>query len=139
MPIRTVIDSCVLRTAFEGIEGEDNKKALAVLDDTDREFIAVDFVALETIPKPTFNRRQEQVLIFSTFFNEAPIHAEVSTVVTNLAIELGSVYDLDPMDALIVSSAIISGADELITMEKPTKPMFRVKSIKIISLYSRNQ
>lgn len=136
MPIRTVIDSCVLRAAFEGEDGEINERALAVLDDTDREFIAVDFVALETIPKPTFHRRQEQVLIFNTFFDEAPLHAEVSTEVTNLAIRLGSDYDIQPMDALIVSSAIISGADELITMEKPTKPMFKVKAVKVISLQS---
>ena len=136
MPVRTVIDSCVLRSAFEGEEGEINKRALAVLDDTDREFIAVDFVALETIPKPTFNKRQEQALIFRTFFEEAPLHAEVSTAVTNLAMKLGCDYDIDPMDALIVSSAIVSGADELITMEKPTKPMFRVKSVKVISLQS---
>lgn len=136
MPIRTVIDSCVLRTAFEGEDGDINKRALAVLDDTDRDFIAVDFVALETIPKPTFHKRQDQVLIFSTFFDEAPLHAEVSTEVTNLAIKLGSDYDIQPMDALIVSSAIVSGADELITMEKATKPMFKVKSVKVISLQS---
>jgi len=94
MPVRTVIDSCVLRTAFEGEEGEINKRALAVLDDTDREFIAVDFVALETIPKPTFNKRQEQALIFRTFFEEAPLHAEVSTEVTNLAIKLDVIMTL---------------------------------------------
>lgn len=136
MPIRTVLDSCVLRTAFEGEEGDINKRALSVLDDTDREFIAVDFIALETIPKPTFYNRQDQVLIFSTFFTEAPHRAEVSTKVTKLAIELASEYDIQPMDALIVSSAIISGADELITMEKPTKPMFKVKAVKVISLQS---
>jgi len=136
MPIRTVIDSCVLRAAFEGVEGEDNKKALAALDDTNREFIAVDFVALETIPKPTFTKREEQVLLFQAFFDEAPLHAEVSPKITTLAIQLASEHDITPIDALIVSSAIIGGADELITMEKPTKPMFRVKAVKVTSLQS---
>src|SRR3989339_663308 len=136
MPIRTVIDSCVLRAALEGVEGEDNKKALAALDDTNREFIAVDFVALETIPKPTFTKREEQVLLFQAFFDEAPLHAEVSPKITTLAIQLASEHDITPIDALIVSSAIIGGADELITMEKPTKPMFRVKAVKVTSLQS---
>jgi predicted nucleic acid-binding protein len=136
MPIRTVIDSCVLRAAFEGVEGEDNNKALAVLDDTNREFIAVDFIALETIPKPTFNKREEQALLFQSFFDEAPLHAEVSSEITTLAIQLASEHDITPIDALIVSSAIIGGADELITMEKPTKPMFRVKAVKVTSLQS---
>lgn len=136
MPIRTVIDSCVLRAAFEGEECEANKKALAVLDDTNREFIAVDFVALETIPKPTFTKREEQVLLFQAFFDEAPLHAEVSSEITILAIQLASEHDIAPMDALIVSSAIIGGADELITLEKPTKPMFNVKAVKVTSLQS---
>jgi len=136
MPILTVIDSCVLRAAFEGVEGEDNNKALAVLDDTNREFIAVDFVALETIPKPTFTKREEQALLFQAFFDEAPLHAEVSSKITTLAIQLASEYDITPIDALIVSSAIIGGADELITMEKRTKPMFKVEAVKITSLQS---
>jgi hypothetical protein len=136
MSIRTVIDSCVLRAAFEGIGGEDNKKALAVLDDTNREFIAVDFVALETIPVPTFNKRYDQVHLFQSFFDNAPLRAEVSAGVTALAIQLASVHGIGPTDALIVSSAIIGGADEMITMEKPTKPMFRVNEVKITSLYS---
>jgi predicted nucleic acid-binding protein len=136
MSIRTVIDSCVLLSAFEGVEGEDNNKALAVLDDTNREFIAVDFIALELIPKPTFNKREEQSLFFKSFFDDAPLHAEVSSGITTLAIQLASEHDIAPMDALIVSSAIIGGADELITMEKPTKPMFRVKAVKVTSLQS---
>lgn len=136
MPILTVIDSCVLRAAFEGVEGEANKKALAVLDDTNREFIAVAFVALETIPKPTFTKREKQAILFQAFFDEAPLHAEVSSKITTLAIQLASEYDITPMDALIVSSAIIGSADELITMEKRTKPMFRVKAVKITSLQS---
>jgi len=136
MPILTVIDSCVLRAAFERGEGEDNNNPRAVRDDTNRECIAVDFVALETIPKPTFTKREEQALLFQAFFDEAPLHAEVSSKITTLAIQLASEYDITPIDALIVSSAIIGGADELITMEKRTKPMFKVKAVKITSLQS---
>ncbi|MBU0482832.1 MAG: type II toxin-antitoxin system VapC family toxin [Proteobacteria bacterium] len=137
MSIRTVIDSCVLIAAFQGEEGDANKKALAVLDDTNREFIAVDFVELETIPKPSFTKREEQVQLFQAFFDEAPIHAEVSSEITTHAIKLASLYDIGPMDALIVSSAVICKADEIITLEKPTMPMFSAKEIKITSLHSK--
>lgn len=135
MSIRTVVDSCVLRTAFQG-EGEANRKALDVLDDTNREFMAVDFVALEVIPKPIFNKFQEQADFYKSFFDDAPIHVEITSDVTKLALQLASKHDIGPMDSLIVSSAIIGNADELITMEKPTKPMYKVKEVKVISLYT---
>lgn len=133
-PIRTVIDSDVLRYAFQGFEGEENLKALEVLDDQNREFVAVDFVSLELIPKPTFNRREDEVQLYQSFFSLAPVRAEVSSSTTSLAMRLAATHDINPMDALIVSSAIISNADEFITFEKPTKPMFRVKEIKVTSL-----
>jgi hypothetical protein len=136
MSIRTVIDSCVLRVALEG-EGEANRKAIETLNDTNRKFMAVDFVALEVIPKPIFNKIQDQALFYKLFFDEAPIHVEVTSDVTNLALQLASEHNIGPMDSLIVSSAIIGGADELITMEKPTKPMYKVKEVKIISLYTQ--
>lgn len=135
MSIRTVIDSCVLRAALEGV-GEANRKALEALDDTNREFMAVDFVALEVIPKPIFNKVQDQACFYQSFFDEAPIRVEVTSDVTNLALRLASEHNIGPMDSLIVSSAIIGGADELITMEKPTKPMFNVKALKVTSLQS---
>jgi predicted nucleic acid-binding protein len=135
MAIRTVIDSCVLRNALEG-KGEVHRKALEVLDDSNREFMAVDFVALELIPKPIFQKFQDQAVFYQSFFDNAPLHIEVTSDITKLALKLASEHDIGPMDSLIVSSAIISGADEFITTEKPTKPMHKVKEIKITSLYT---
>ncbi len=135
MSIRTVIDSCVLRVALEG-KGEENRKALEALDDINRVFMAIDFVALELIPKPIFNKFKEQACFYKSFFDDAPIHVEVTSDVTSLALRLASEHNIGPMDSLIVSSAIIGGADELITMEKPTKPMHKVKELKVTSLYT---
>jgi hypothetical protein len=41
------------------------------------------------------------------------------------------------MDALHVACAIVGGADEFITFEKPSKPFFRIPSevLRIRSLY----
>jgi hypothetical protein len=38
------------------------------------------------------------------------------------------------MDALHLAAALSIGAEEFITTEKPTKPMFRVSSINVISI-----
>jgi len=38
------------------------------------------------------------------------------------------------MDALHVAAALQIQADELITTEKPTKPMHRVREIQIVSI-----
>jgi predicted nucleic acid-binding protein len=135
MSILTFIDSCVLINAVQGV-GEANRKALEILDDEDRKFIVSDFVLLEVIPKPTFNKIQDQVSFYQSFFNDVSTSIEISTAITTLAIQLSSEYDVAPMDSLIVSSAIVGRADELITMEKPTNPMHRVKEIKVISLYT---
>ncbi len=58
-----------------------------------------------------------------------------SPQITQSALELAEKYNLSPMDALHVSSALVAGVDELVTMEKPTKPICRVKEVKVVSFY----
>jgi len=41
---------------------------------------------------------------------------------------------LSGMDALHVAAAVLMGADELATIEKPTKSIHRTQSIKVISI-----
>ena len=38
------------------------------------------------------------------------------------------------MDSIHVATALPAGADEFISVEKPTRPMFRVRDIHMISL-----
>lgn len=54
--------------------------------------------------------------------------------ITQDAYQLACTYGIAAMDALHVAAALQIKADELITTEKPTKPMHRVKEIQIISL-----
>ncbi len=44
-------------------------------------------------------------------------------------------YGLAAMDALHIAAAISVGAEEFITTEKPTKPMYRVTGLKVVSLF----
>ncbi|AHJ28173.1 hypothetical protein NSP_18400 [Nodularia spumigena CCY9414] len=39
------------------------------------------------------------------------------------------------MDALHVAAALSVGAEEFVTREKKTKPMFRVSSLKVVSIF----
>ncbi len=43
-------------------------------------------------------------------------------------------YGLSAMDALHIAAAISVGAEEFIITEKPTKPMYRVTGLKVVSL-----
>jgi predicted nucleic acid-binding protein len=48
--------------------------------------------------------------------------------------EIAGTYGLAAMDALHVAAALEIQADELITTEKQTKPMHRVREIQIVSI-----
>jgi hypothetical protein len=41
------------------------------------------------------------------------------------------------MDALHVAAAVLVGATEFITNEKPEKSIHRTKSIQVVSIYSK--
>ncbi|NCR05752.1 MAG: nucleic acid-binding protein [Microcystis aeruginosa LG13-03] len=111
---KAYIDSGVLITAFQGIQSA-SIKAYQILNDENREFASSRFVQLEVLPKATFNKQQEEIEFYETFF---------------LAVN----YWATEMDALHVAAALQIQADELITTEKPTKPMHRVREIQIVSI-----
>ena len=49
---------------------------------------------------------------------------------------LAAQYGLAGPDALQIAAAMRQGVEEFITSEKPGKPMFRVKRIRVVSLFS---
>jgi predicted nucleic acid-binding protein len=122
-----------LITAFQGIQAV-SIKANQILNDENREFASSRFVKLEVLPKATFNKQQDEAEFYETFFS-AVIHwaTDLEEIIQN-AEQLACTYGLAAMDALHVAAALQIQADELITTEKPTKPMHRVKSIQIISI-----
>jgi hypothetical protein len=54
----------------------------------------------------------------------------------NEAETIAARYGLAGPDALQIAAAIRLGVEEFVTTEKPGKPMFRVKELKVISIYS---
>ena len=53
---------------------------------------------------------------------------------TQSAYQLACTYGLSGLDALNVAAAILLEADEFITTEKSTKPMYRVPDIQFVTV-----
>ena len=134
---RTYIDANILIAAFRGEEPL-AQRALRVLDDPDRKLVVSDYLRLEVLPKPTFQKRQEEINFMQAVFDGAAENVTTSSKLTGRALEMASKYDMTPIDALHIGAAIVSGVDELVTLEKPTKPMCRVTEVKVISIYSES-
>lgn len=132
---RTYIDANVLIAAFQGEESV-ARRALQVLDDPNRELVVSDYLKLEVLPKPTFLKKREEIEFMKAIFDSASENVATSPRLTECALNMASKYDMTPIDALHIGAAIISGVDELVTMEKATKPMCKVAEVKVISLHS---
>jgi len=133
---RTYIDANVLIAAFQG-KNAVAERAFKVLDDPDRALVVSDYVRLEVLPKPIFHKKQEEVEFMQAVFENAVEKVSTSDELTERAVELASRYDMTPIDALHVGAAVVAGVDELVTMEKPTRPMCRVSEVKVVSIYSK--
>lgn len=130
----TFIDSGVLVTAARGV-GEDSEKALEILADSSREFASSEFIKMEVIPKAIYNRKTAEAEFYESFFDAVTYWANDIEKVIQEAYQIAAQYGLAAMDALHVAAALSVGAEEFVTTEKKTKPMFRVSSIKIISIF----
>ncbi len=133
---KTYIDTGVLIAAFQG---QHNlwAQAIAVLDDANREFVRSDFVRLETLPKPVYERRNDEVEFLEAFFESATIRPEVNPNLIENALDIAKVHGIAGMDSLHLAAARSANVEEFVTTEKPTKPMFRLKEIKLTSLHNK--
>lgn len=130
----TYVDANVLISAFRG-EHAATEAALAILGDAGRSFVSSEYLRLETLPKPSFHGKTTEVAFLNAYFDAARLHVSPTRETARRAIDLATRYDLAPMDALHVSAALAGEADELVTVEKPTKPLFRVRELKVVSIY----
>lgn len=130
---RTFIDAGVLVAAARGV-GEISEKALEVLQDSDREFASSIFIKLEVLPKAIYNRQTDEAEFYETFFNAVTYWANDVERIIEEAYRIACTYGLASMDSLHVAAALLVGAEELVTTEKPTKPMYRVTGIQFISI-----
>ena len=132
----TFVDSNVLIAASRG-DHACSRRAQEVLDDPDRAFASSVFVKLEVLPKAIYHRNRQEVEFYETFFRSVESWAGPLDALVDTALAQGGHFGLGPRDALHVAAAITVGAAELVTAEKPGKPMHRVKDVKILSIDPR--
>ena len=106
------------------------------MDDDTREFYTAQMVRLELLPKARFEKRIREVAFYAAHFDDCaacePLSEELGLQAEILAIR----YGLAGPDALQLAAAIRQRVEEFYTSEKSGKPMFRVKELKVISLFS---
>lgn len=131
---RTYVDAGVLIAAARAAEPLASR-ALVYLADPQRTFVSSEFVKLEVLPKPLYMQRQNEAAFYTTFFGAVVSWAQITAELLEQAYTLASNHGLSAMDALHVASAFAVQAEELITAERPEKPMFRVTGLKVVSIH----
>ena len=107
-----------------------------ILTDPERSFASSIYVQLEVLPKASFYGREEESILYSQYFKIVRHWAPVGEALLQEALEAAFRCGLSALDALHVASALAVGADELITNEKPGKPIHRVQGITVRTIYA---
>jgi predicted nucleic acid-binding protein len=130
----TFVDAGVLIAAARG-GTEQAVRALEILDDPEREFVASPFLRLEVLPQAIFNERRVEVAFYEAFFSAATRWASNLQEIVAVAASEASTYGVQAMDALHVAAAKSAEADELITTEKPSRAIHRARSVKVVTIH----
>jgi predicted nucleic acid-binding protein len=130
---RTFLDAGVLIAAIRG-SPVPIERALEVINDPQRVFIASDFVRLEVLPKPLYFRQQHEVDFYEAYFAAVAEMVEASRALVLQAYIEAQQVGLAGMDALHIAAAKAGGAEEFITTERPTTAFFRGTGISVATL-----
>ena len=109
---------------------------MQIIDDDTREFFTSQMVRLELLPKARFEKRTRELAFYETHFADCIGSESLQPGAWRAAERLAARHGLAGPDALQVAAAIRLGAEEFYTSEKPGKPLFRVKEIRVVSLFS---
>ena len=134
----TYIDAGVLIAAARG-SGSIAQRALSILDDPNREFVSSIFVKLEVLPKAVYHNNKAEADFYRAFFAAVLHWADSLDTISQTAFKEACYRGLSGMDALHVAAAASVAASELITTERPEKPIHRARSVRIISIWDSRQ
>ena len=112
----------MLINAIVGKDAARKMRALSVLADPDREFVATEFLKLEVLPGPTKYERKKELAFYERYFKGVVNWIDSSSFLQP-AFDLACKHGLGAIDALHVAAASGVGA-EFISAEKPTKPIY---------------
>lgn len=131
---RTFLDSGVLIAAARG-SGSIYRKAIELIDDDRRVFISSPFVRLEVLPKALFHKRHPEAAFYQAYFETVRVWIEPDPALLDEAVRVAIHYGLSALDALHVTAALSAGADEIVTSEKPDRPIHRVSGVSVKSIH----
>jgi predicted nucleic acid-binding protein len=132
---RTYLDSGVLIAAARGVDKR-SRAAMEVLDDPDREFASSVFVELEILPKALYQKQADEAEFYRTYLAAVQYAPDNVAAVLTEALAVAETFGLNALDAIHVAAANATGAEELITTEQSSKPIFRVRSLRVVELSS---
>jgi predicted nucleic acid-binding protein len=127
--IRTFLDAGILIAAVRGQERE-AARALAILEDPERSFLTSEFLRMEVLPKAIYYRRPAEVALYERYFARAQLIAASGALISQ-AFADACTFGLAALDALHLTFAKAGDAEEFITTENPTQPLFRVTGIVV--------
>jgi predicted nucleic acid-binding protein len=130
---RTFLDAGVLIAAIRGTP-EIADRAMELLNDPERLFVSSDFVQLEVLPKAVYFQQAAEASFYRVYFASVTEMVPVSQALVAQALEQAQRARLAAMDALHVAAARVGEATELITVEHPRKPLFRVEGMTVRTL-----
>ncbi len=129
----TFVDTGVLIAALRGT-GDMQTRAASILTDSARTFASSPFVRLELLPKPLYFQRADEAAFYREFFRHVSVWARVNDELLIAAYREAITIGAAALDALHVAAAKQVGADELVTSESPTKPIFRTTDLAVVSI-----
>lgn len=130
---RSFLDAGILIAAVRGRE-EEAALALAILEDPERSFITSVFLRMEVLPKAIYHQRPAEAALYERYFAKAQFTPVTEALVVQAYTE-ACTFGLAALDALHLTFAKAGGAEEVITTENPTQPLFRVPGIVIKPLH----
>lgn len=131
--MKTFIDAGVLITAWRG-QAAERLRALTILNDPHREFVSSPFVQLEVLPKAQYHQQSDEVEFYEAFFAAVSIWVTDCNQITTEAQKVSQSFGLNALDGLHIAAALLAGAAEFITAERPSSPFSRVTDIVITTV-----
>ncbi|HMV48049.1 MAG TPA: type II toxin-antitoxin system VapC family toxin [Blastocatellia bacterium] len=129
----TYLDSSCLIAAAD-FEINRSAKVYDLLREPHRNVLYSSFVTLETLSLAIHYGNKSRENFFRYYLNQCLTISDKLIEILNEARRQSEKYGIVGIDACHIAAAIIGSADEFYTFEKLTRPMFRTKEIKVISL-----
>ena len=89
------------------------------------------------MPKAAYLRLKPELEFYNAFFTHPAVeYCRDWDRLEETADSVARQYGLSAMDALHVAAASLMGADELVTTERPSKPIYRNRLVDVVYLYA---